>query len=122
MHIHVFFGPRARSDPPWSRPNSEALSLALGFTLGSALAARYVELEPQAAVPLPVCMEGLLDRHAPSPRSGGYGLIKRRMEELQNHLSSSIRRLQDVHDSALEQSRLNLGETSDFQQLLTKSS
>ena len=48
-------------------------------------------MEPQAAVPLLVCTE-----------------------ELQSHLSSSIRRLQEVHDSALEQSRLNLGETSDF--------
>ena len=48
-------------------------------------------MEPQAAVPLLVCTE-----------------------ELQNQQSSSIRRLQEVHDSALEQSRLNLAETIDF--------
>ena len=41
------------------------------------------------------------------------------MEELHSHLSSDIRRLQDVHDSALEQSMLNPGEAIDFQQLLT---
>jgi hypothetical protein len=44
------------------------------------------------------------------------------MEELHSHLSSYIRRLRDVHGSALEQSRLNLGENIDFQQLLPKSS
>jgi phosphotransferase system IIA component len=44
------------------------------------------------------------------------------MEELHIHLNSSIRRLQDVHDSALEQSMLNSGAAIDFQQLLTKSS
>lgn len=99
------------------------------------LAARCVELEPQAAVPLLVCLEELLDRiepvgrmmqqldlHAPAPLSGSYGLLNRRIEELQNHLSSYIRRLQEVHDSALEQSMLNPGEAIDFQQLLTKSS
>jgi len=99
------------------------------------LAARCVELEPQAAVPLLVCMEELLDQiepvglmilqldlHAPSPLSGSYGLVNRRMEELQNHLSSYIRRLQEVHESALEQSLLHPGEPIDFQQLLTKSS
>lgn len=48
-------------------------------------------MEPQAAVPLLVCTE-----------------------ELQNYLSCHIRGLQDVHGSALEQSRLNLGETIDF--------
>jgi hypothetical protein len=97
------------------------------------LAARCIELEPQAAVPLLVCMEELLDRiepvgrmmqqldlHAPSPLSASYGLVNRRMEELQNHLSSYIRRLQEVHDSALEQSMLHPGEAIDFQQLLTK--
>jgi hypothetical protein len=97
------------------------------------LAARCVELEPQAAVPLLVCMEELLDQiepvglmilqldlHAPSPLSGSYGLVNRRMEELQNHLSSYIRRLQEVHESALEQSLLHPGEPIDFQQLLTK--
>jgi hypothetical protein len=36
------------------------------------------------------------------------------MEELHSHLSSDIRRLQDVHGSPLEQSRLNLAETIDF--------
>lgn len=99
------------------------------------LAARCVELEPQAAVPLLVFMEGLLDRiepvgrmmqqldrHAPSPLSGSYGLVHRRIEELHIHLNSDIRRLQDVHDSALEQSMLNSGAAIDFQQLLTKSS
>jgi hypothetical protein len=99
------------------------------------LAACCVELEPQAAVPLLVFMEGLLDRiepvgrmmqqldrHAPSPLSGSYGLVHRRMEELHIHLTSCIRRLQDVHDSALEQSMLNSGAALDFQQLLTKPS
>jgi len=98
------------------------------------LAASCVELEPQAAVPLLVCMEGLLDRiepvgrmmqqldlHAPSPLSGSYGLVSGRMEELQNHLRSYIRRLQEVHDNALKQSMLNPGESIDFQQLFTKS-
>jgi hypothetical protein len=98
-------------------------------------AARCIELEPQAAVPLLVCMEELLDRietvgrmmqqlelHAPSPLSGSYGLVNRRMEELQNHLSSHIRRLQEIHDSALEQSMLHPGEPIDFQHLLTKAS
>jgi hypothetical protein len=97
------------------------------------LAAHCVELEPQAAVPLLVCMEGLLDRiepvgrmmqqldlHAPSPLSGSYGLLSGRMEELQNHLTGSIRRMQNVLDSALEQSMRNPGEPVDFQQLLTK--
>jgi len=221
MHILASLGPRARSDLPQSRSGSEALSLALGFALGStlvvawlglrgpvlvsavlpplaaagfwqrrqarasslflanspaaptslleasglrnrldqlgdnaaanamwrsrweglvqqmesirSLAARCVELEPQAAVPLLVSMEGLLDRiepvgrmmqqldrHAPSPLSGSYGLVNRRLEELRNHLSCSIRRLQDIHDSALEQSMRNPGEAIDFQQLLTK--
>jgi len=91
------------------------------------LAARCVELEPQAAVPLLVFMEGLLDRiepvgrmmqqldrHAPSSLSGSCGLVHRRMEKLHIHLNSYIRRLQDVHDSALEQSKPNLGETIDF--------
>jgi hypothetical protein len=99
------------------------------------LAARCVELEPQAAVPLLVFMEGLLDRiepvgrmmqqldwHAPSSLSGSYGLVHRRMEKLHIHLNSYITRVRDVHGSALEQSRLNLGETIDFQQLLPKSS
>jgi hypothetical protein len=99
------------------------------------LVARCVELDPQAAVPLLVFMEGLLDRiepvgrmmqqldrHAPSPLSGSYGLVHRRMEELHIHLNSSIRRLQDVHDSSLEQSMLNSVAAIDFQQLLTKSS
>lgn len=97
------------------------------------LAARCVELEPQAAVPLLVCMEELLDRiepvgrmmqqldlHAPSPPSGSYGLLSGRMEELQSHLTSYIKRLQEVHDSALKQSMLHPGEPIDFQQLLTK--
>jgi len=223
MHIHASLGPCARSDLPQSRSGSEALSLALGFALGTALvvawlglrgpvlvsavlpplaaadfwqrrqarasslflanspaattnllearglrnrldqlgdyaaanamwrsrweglvqqmesirslAARCVELEPQAAVPLLVSMEDLLDRiepvgrmmqlldrHAPSPLSGSYGLVHRRMEELHIDLISYIRRLQDVHDSALEQSMLNSGEAIDFQQLLTKPS
>jgi hypothetical protein len=99
------------------------------------LAARCVELEPQAAVPLLVFMEGLLDRiepvgrvmqqlnrHVPSPLSGSYGLVHRRMEELDIDLNSYIRRLQDIHDNALEQSMLNSGAAIDFQQLLTKSS
>jgi hypothetical protein len=99
------------------------------------LAARCVELEPQAAVPLLVCMEELLDRiepvgrmmqqldlHAPSPLSGSYGLVSGQMEALQNHLGSYIKRLQEVHDSALEHSMLHPGEPIDFQQLLTKSS
>jgi hypothetical protein len=60
-----------------------------------------------------------LDRHAPSSLSGSYGLVHRRMEKLHIHLNSYIRRLQDVHDSALEQSMLNPGEAIDFQQLLT---
>jgi hypothetical protein len=63
-----------------------------------------------------------LDLHAPSPLSGSYGLVNRRIEELQNHLNNYIRRLQEVHDSALEQSMLNPGEAIDFQQLLTQSS
>jgi hypothetical protein len=99
------------------------------------LAARCVELDPQAAVPLLVFMEGLLDliepvgrmmqqldRHAPSPLSGSYVLVHRRIEELHIHLNRDIRRLQDVHDSALEQSMLNSGAAIDFQQLLTKPS
>jgi hypothetical protein len=91
------------------------------------LAARCVELEPQAAVPLLVFMEGLLDRiepvgrmmqqldrHAPSSLSGSYGLVHRRMEKLHIHLNIYVRRLQDVHGGPLEQSRPNLGETIDF--------
>ena len=97
------------------------------------LAARCVELEPQAAVPLLVYLEGLLDRiepvgrmmqqldlHSPPPRSSSYGLLSGRMEELQNQLGSYIKRLEEVHDSALEQSMLKPGEPIDFDQLLTR--
>jgi hypothetical protein len=223
MHVLATLAPRARSDPSHFRSSSEALSLGLGFALGTALvvawlglrvpvlvsavlpplaagtfwqqrqarasslflanssaattsllearglhnrldqlgdnaaanamwcsrwqglvqqmesirslAARCVELDPQAAVPLLVFMEGLLDliepvgrmmqqldRHAPSPLSGSYVLVHRRIEELHIHLNRDIRRLQDVHDSALEQSMLNSGAAIDFQQLLTKPS
>ena len=97
------------------------------------LAARCVELEPQAAVPLLVCMEGLLDRiepvgrmiqqldlHAPSPLSGSYGLLSQRIEELESHLTSCIRRLQEVHDSALQQAMRHPDEPIDIQQLLSQ--
>lgn len=97
------------------------------------LAARCVELEPQAAVPLLVCLEGLLDRiepvgrmmqqldlHSPSPSSSSYGLLSGRMEELQNQLGNYIRKLEEVHDSALEQSMRKPGESIDFDQLLIK--
>ena len=95
------------------------------------LAARCVELEPQAAVPLLVSMEGLLDRiepvgrmmqqldrHAPSPLSGSYGLVSQRIEELEGHLTSCIRRFQEVHESALQQAMRHPDEPIDVQQLL----
>jgi hypothetical protein len=126
MHVLATLGPRARSDPSQSRSSSEALRgpvlvsavlppLAAGSfwqqRQARASSASCFELEPQAAVPLLVFME---DRHAPSSLSGSYGLVHRRMEKLHIHLNSYIRRLQDVHDSALEQSKPNLGETIDF--------
>ena len=221
MHVLATLAPRARSDPSQVRSSSEALSLALGFALGTALvvawlglrgpvlvsavlpplaaagfwqrrrvgvsglflanssaeansileagglqnrlnqlcggaagnamwrwrweglvrqmqsirslAARCVALEPHSAVPLLVFMEGLLDRiepvgrmiqqldlHSPSPLSGSYGLVSRSIEELQNHLSSCIGRMQEIHDSALEQSMRHPGEPIDFQQLLSQ--
>jgi hypothetical protein len=221
MPILASIGHRARSDPHHTRPNSEALPLALGFALGSALvvawlglrgpvlvsavvpplaaagywqrrrtgandlflanrsaeansileagglqkrlnqlcenpagnamwrwrweglvrqmqsirslAASCVALAPDSAVPLLVYLEELLDRiepvgrmikqldlHSPSPLSGSYGLVNGSMEELQNHLSSSIRRMQDIHDKALEQSMRHPDEPIDFQQLLSQ--
>lgn len=217
----VSLGPRPRSDPPQSCLTSEALSLALGFALGTALvvgwlglrwpvlvsavvpplasagfwqrrrtranslfltnspaesnsllearelqnrlnqlcetraanamwrwrweglvrqmesirslAVRCIELEPQAAVPLLVFIEGLLDRiepvgrmmqqldlHAPSPLSGSHGLVSGRMEELNNHLTSCIKSMQDVHDSALEHSLRYPGKPIEVQQLLSQ--
>jgi len=97
------------------------------------LAARCVAIEPHSAVPLLVFMEGLMDQIEPASRimqqidlhascstPDSYGMVRERLDELHNHLSSCIRRLQQVHDSALQQSMGYPGEPIDFQDLLIK--
>jgi len=97
------------------------------------LAARCVALEPHSAVPLLVFMEGLMDQIEPASRiiqqidlhascstPDSYGMVRERLDELHNHLSSCIRRLQQVHDSALQQSMGYPGKPIDFQDLIAK--
>ena len=50
MLILAFPGPRARNDPPWSRPNSEALALVLGVALGAVLDVAWLGLRGAALV------------------------------------------------------------------------